>query len=113
MIRHDDQRVDFYRWEPIGQRLPLRNHHLPGVVPAHGAVLSHHAEKAGPILGAHGHETGPGLGIIISRQANQTAMAPRLPILTAAKGHQPSDRKASSKVWVNRRWVKGLAFGPL
>jgi hypothetical protein len=53
------------------------------------------------------------LGIIISRQTNQTAMAPRLPGLTAAKGHQPSARTASSKVLANRRWVKGLAPGPL
>jgi hypothetical protein len=96
MIRHDDQRVDFHPWEPVGRRLPLGNHHLSGVVPAQGAVLSHHAEKTGLILGANGHEIGPGLGIIIFRQAHQTAMAPRLPLLTAAKRHHPSDRKAAS-----------------
>ena len=73
MIRYDHKCADFNGWKMARNVIPPFLDDLPVLVQNH-FLVNHLAKQTFPALGHDGHEIGPGLGIINSRQAHGMAL---------------------------------------
>jgi hypothetical protein len=73
VVGHDDKGIQFNQWEMVRDVLPTTPGDFARLVQPHFAI-DHMAEQARPIAGAHRHEIRPLLGIIMSLQADGSAV---------------------------------------
>jgi hypothetical protein len=74
MIRHDDEFIQFHMREMDRYVMPTLLKNPRGIVQLH-YTISNIPEQARPALGTDGNKIRPGLGIIVSQQANGTAIS--------------------------------------
>ncbi len=73
MVRHDNPFVEFHVWEMRGEFGQAGGGNLPQGIQSN-LIPDHLTEQALPIPGADRDEVRPGLGVVVSREADRSPM---------------------------------------